>query len=64
VIAPPPAINDGDPPTTIGENGAAAAVWLQVGEPVAREQAIDAQALTPGATSIQIAVHRAPTPLT
>jgi hypothetical protein len=57
LITPPAGLSDGEPLVTISQAGEATAVWLRVAKPVAREQAIEAQALTPGASPIQIAVH-------
>jgi hypothetical protein len=57
LIAPSAEMSDAEPMLTISEAGEATAVWLQLAKAFGREQMIEAQALTPGASPIQIAVH-------
>lgn len=58
MIAPPPAMSDVDPQLTISADGTVTAVWLRLLSLAPPEQAIEAQSLTPGASPIQIALHR------
>jgi hypothetical protein len=54
-ITPAPGTNDFEQLVTIGENGQATDIWISAAKLPAREDTIEAQALTRGAPAIQIA---------
>lgn len=54
----PPGAIDFEPLVTIGQTGKATVVWRRLFSLTPREEAIEAQSLTPGAAPVQIAFHK------